>query len=81
MICRICGHTEGIKYYTAKRQALCNYCATGTPQKVSRASFDNYYWEKPHEVPEGVKRDFYDDYITSQCNLKQYKEQTTETII
>jgi len=75
--CQICGDTRRVKYYPSKRQSLCAYCATSVPRKVSRAVFDKKYWNgHPENVPIGIRREFYEDYLRSGDTLPQYMKAT-----
>lgn len=76
MACKICGD-ENAKYYPSKLGSFCPTCAKETPRKVSRECFDLAYWGKEREtVPESTKREFYDDYKSSVCNLERYIAET-----
>jgi hypothetical protein len=86
MYCRICGHTHGLKFYPAKRQTLCKFCAKDTPAKVGRLEFDQAYWTPSIadngdtvacDAPESTRREFYADYLTSNDNLAEYIAHTT----
>ena len=78
MYCRICGTESNTKFYPGKRQTLCQGCAEGTPRKASRESFDRQYWgAKFEEVSNGIRREFYSDYLTSMCTVGEYKDSTT----
>ncbi len=82
MYCRICGDESGVKYYPAKRQSLCPFCAKDTPRKVGRDAFDKAYWAGDDEPPpEGIKREFYSDYLASSYTLAEYIENTTSTTL
>ena len=80
MYCRICGDERGTRYYTTKRQTLCRSCATDTPSKVGRASFERVYWAggDVETVPDPIRRDFYEDYLRSGDTLHAYRDHTTE---
>lgn len=84
MYCRICGDEENVKYYPAKRQTLCTFCAKDTPRKVSRETFDKRYWvsDDPNEAPppESIKLEFYADYLASGDTLDEYIEATTSYV-
>lgn len=81
MYCRICGTENNTKFYPSKRQTLCSCCAEDTPRKAGRESFDRQYWgAKFEDVPNGIRREFYSDYLASNLTLSQYKESTTETV-
>ena len=80
MYCRICGTEEDVAYRRAKRQALCRSCNADTPAKVGRESFDKIYWRgcPDNDPPEGIRREFYADYLTSHCgSVAQYVAETT----
>jgi len=74
MYCRICGDTANVKYYPGKRQALCPHCSKDTPRKVSRENFDRQYWSGDSDAPEGIRREFYADYLASSDTVQQYIE-------
>jgi hypothetical protein len=81
MYCRICGDENGTKYYTTKRQTLCRSCAKDTPAKVGREVFDRIYWDgcTENDPPEGVRREFYSDYLASRhSSVAEYSEATTD---
>jgi len=81
MSCQVCGDPNA-RYYDTNRQSLCRSCAKDTPAKVSRSTFDKRYWisDDPNEEPpnEAIKREFYEDYLRSECTLAQYIERTVE---
>lgn len=69
-----------IEYRPSKRQTLCTVCDEETPRKVGREAFDKRYWgtgKAADEVPEGTKKEFYSDYLTSNSTLEKYVESTT----
>lgn len=84
MYCRICGTEENVAYHAAQRQALCRDCKRDTPPKVSRAAFDLAYWKRedgtvdPSDPPEGIRREFYEDYLASSDTLARYIVATSE---
>ena len=80
MYCKICGDENNVKLRGGNRGVLCDTCAASTPRKAGRASFDAAYWgtgDDARAVPEGIKREFYDDYRASEKTLEQYIEATT----
>lgn len=77
MACRICGAEDAV-IRPAKRNTLCGACNKATPPKVSRAEFDQAYWDgKPETVPSETKREFYADYLASEDTLESYKAATS----
>ena len=80
MYCRVCGEADAT-FKPSKRQSLCDSCGKETPKKATRKSFDAYYWGKNfEEVPLGIRREFYSDYLTSGYTMSQYKEETTNSL-
>ena len=76
MICTICGTSDATRIAT--KGTLCQPCAAATPRKVSRQRFDLVYWGRKYaDVPEGTRRDFYQDYRASSSTLKSYIDATT----
>lgn len=80
MYCRICGD-ETATYRPSKRQTLCDSCSKDTPVKVSRSSFDAQYWHNDTSVLESTKREFYEDYLASECTLPEYIKATTSEVM
>jgi len=73
MYCQVCGDERTAQYRASKRQTLCNSCSADTPRKVGRAAFEARYWGAEVEsVPHQTRRDFYEDYLRSECTLAQY---------
>jgi hypothetical protein len=81
MYCRICGTEEKVAYRPGKLQALCDSCNRETPRKVSRSSFDRVYWKGDPDVGDSIKSEFYSDYLSSECTLSEYIEQTTFAVL
>lgn len=77
MYCRVCGDKRNVQYRLGKRQSLCDSCNADTPVKVSRESFDKAYWKNDPTVSQSTKREFYEDYLASECTLPEYIKQTT----
>jgi hypothetical protein len=81
MYCRVCGDDgETVKYRSGKHQSLCRWCNRDTPRKVTREEFERVYWAGPpgiETVPHSTRRDFWEDYLASECTLAEYVEQTT----
>lgn len=76
--CRICG-AEGAKFYGAKRLTLCKGCAKDTPTKICREDFDRYYWGNEFQnVPDSIRREFYEDYLFSTDDVDSYIIATTK---
>ena len=74
--CNICG-AEGAHYSAFKRQSLCDTCASTTPVKVSFETFRYEMWSRADRTLYGdpgrsIERSFYEDYIASQLDLRQY---------
>jgi len=74
--CNICG-AEGAHYSAFKRQSLCDTCAATTPVKVSFETFRYEMWPIAERALYGdpgrsIERSFYEDYIASQLDLRQY---------
>jgi len=80
MYCRICGTHRTVEYRRRCFMNLCDHCSSETPKKASRYFFDKRYWSNSNDVPESIKKEFYNDYKTSRCTVAQYIEQTTERI-
>lgn len=78
--CRVCGSEDGVKHYPDQRMHLCKSCLEGTPPKISKQEFDAKYWSdvKYGHVGEGMKREFYEDYLTSKHTFEEYVYKTTE---
>ena len=70
--CRICGDESGAEYRPSARQTLCTLCADDTPVKVGRSAFEAAY-----KTPAAIRREFYDDYLTSNYTLAEYIKHTT----
>ena len=82
MYCRICGDENDTRYYSTKRQTLCQSCAKDTPAKVSRETFDREYWSGDDDVNDAIKREFYADYLASgHSSVKSYSAATTSPIL
>lgn len=74
--CNICG-AEGAHYRAMKYQSLCDDCALTTPLKVSFETFRYEMWPRADRALYGepgraIERSFYEDYIASQLDLRQY---------
>ena len=80
MYCRICGDETSVKYYPAKRQSLCAFCAKDTPRKVSFETFVAKMFAGDEDCPNSIKRDFYDDYKASSDTLDEYIRKASEPI-
>ena len=87
--CRICGaegyEENGVKWFPFKHNTLCASCADDTPNKVSREEFDATYWlgedgQIDQTIMHSTKREFYDDYKSSNLTLEQYIARTTSAI-
>jgi hypothetical protein len=69
MACQICG-AETSAYRNRSRMVLCGTCHKTTPAKVTRDEFDSLFWvsDDPTEMPppEGIRREFYEDYQASR---------------
>ena len=77
MACHICD-TERAEYRPECRQVLCVACHENTAPKVGREEFERVYWQgKAEEVPYGIRREFYADYLVSTCDLQGYIVSTT----
>lgn len=80
MYCKVCGSEESnVELYLSKGcQHLCTHCAQETPKKVSKESFCKAFF---NVEPEGIKRsilnEFYSDYVSSTCTLKEYIDACT----
>jgi len=82
MYCRICGSEKDVKFYPAKRQSLCKWCAADTPSKLSRDEFEKRYWgAEVDTVPTFFRREFYSDYLASDCDMEKYIDQTTSSVL
>lgn len=83
VFCRVCSCENNVTFYRTKgSQFLCLDCAIETPRKVSRESFCKAFFDVEESVfaRPGILREFYNDYITSTLNLKQYCEQCSTLI-
>lgn len=74
--CNICG-ADNAHYSAMKRQFLCDDCARSTPVKVSFETFRYTMWPRADRELYGdpvksTERSFYEDYIASQLDLRQY---------
>jgi hypothetical protein len=80
MYCRICGDESSVEYRDRSRMFLCASCHADTPRKATREEFDRVYWGQGPEadsVPEGTKRDFFEDYKASRyCSVETYHDAT-----
>ena len=77
MPCKICGDPI-TRWRPENRQTLCNSCAADTPRKIGRSEFDRKYWGPDfEEVHPETRREFYEDYLTSSQNFRDYQESTT----
>ncbi len=75
--CRVCGSEHQAKFRPGKLQTLCEYCNADTPRKVGRSSFESRFWGADVQtVPAMTRRDFYEDYLRSECTLAQYCERS-----
>jgi hypothetical protein len=78
MYCRVCGSEESVKLRVKiDCKPICKTCYKGMPKKVSKDIFDLVYWQNDKKIPEGVKKEFYSDYLYSLADLETYLEQTT----
>ena len=80
MYCKICGVGENnVQFYLNKGcQHLCTECAQETPKKVSKESFCKAFFNAtPDNVKRSILNEFYEDYVSSTCNLKEYTEACT----
>ena len=78
MPCKICGDPNAT-YQSIKRQVLCSACSRSTPPKMARSLFDRLYWGNEVEsVPQSTRREFYEDYLTSNYNFRDYQQTTTK---
>ena len=80
--CRICGLTDKVvSYYRNKRLTMCDGCAIETPDKLSRNTFDYRYWGKGYQdVPDGIRAEFYSDYVHGVLAFDEYIRTTTEEV-
>ena len=78
MKCSICG--ESAVFRAPQRSILCDACLATTPPKVSREEFVRVYFKGDDTVTWSVLKEFYSDYLASECNLEQYVKETTEVI-
>ena len=76
MYCRVCGDENQVSFHGPSGQYLCKSCAKDTPHKVSRETFYKKYFGD-EDIPESIKREFYEDYQRSTHNLKEYIAKTT----
>ena len=79
MYCKICGTENDVTLYLQKGvQHLCTMCAQDTPKKVSKESFCKAFFNTTIDnVKRSILNEFYDDYRTSSCNLKEYIDACT----
>lgn len=78
MECQICGK-EGSTRRPAKILRLCDDCDRSTPEKLPREVFDALYWAGDAGVKERVRKEFYQDYLTSDLDFGRYLERTMST--
>lgn len=58
---------------------LCEHCAERTPDKLTKVEFDEQYWGVDFDnVPYDVRKEFYQDYMTSFSTFEEYVRDTTE---
>lgn len=79
MYCKICGTEQDVTLYLQKGvQHLCTMCAQDTPRKVCKTNFCKAFFNTtPDNVKRSILNEFYDDYKTSSCNLKEYIDACT----
>lgn len=77
--CGVCGCENGVIYRPSKgKQFLCDYCNWETPRKVDKESFCKAFFNTtPDNIARSMLNEFYDDYRTSTCNLKEYVDSCT----
>jgi len=75
--CNICGDPNAV-YRLGKLQSLCATCNHITPAKIDKVSFDKLYWDEGWEqIPAITRKEFYEDYLTSEMDVADYKATTT----
>ncbi len=72
MYCRICGSERNARYRASKLQFLCKECNKDTPKKISYDDFTEKFWRNDDNVPFSMKREFYQDYLSSCCTYDEY---------
>lgn len=79
--CRVCGIESGTEYRASQRQVMCGPCASETPRKASRVSFERRYWGAGVDsVPRSMRDSFWGDYLGSSLTLSAYIKATTEYV-
>lgn len=79
MQCRVCGSTDNMATYSNQRVSMCSVCVNETPRKMGRTEFDRTYWGIGFEkVSDGIRREFYSDYLVSVLSFGEYLDTTTE---
>lgn len=77
--CRICGASAEYRP-RLMFAALCDDCDRTTPDKLNRTEFERIYWNGLAEtVVLSIRREFYDDYFSSNLTLEEYIRQTLST--
>ena len=57
---------------------LCDACSNDTPPKVCKEQFCKQYWGRNYQdVPYQIRNDFYEDYLLSPYDIKEYIRVTT----
>jgi hypothetical protein len=79
MHCRICGTEKNVRMMPSKgHQAMCPDCSKETPKKASRENFLRaYFGPKWEDVPQGIRGEFFSDYLASTHTVPEYIEATT----
>jgi len=83
MCCSICGtDNTSVRVYISKgRQCMCIDCARETPRKASKENFlKAYFGPKWEDVPRGIRKEFFSDYLASTHNVADYIEATTTQV-
>ena len=83
MICRICGSgpERGTRWIESRMQNLCILCELDAPPRLSRSEFDIAFWGTVHRgVPEDLKRNSYNEYLSSNLDLKTFIVHSMEVI-
>lgn len=76
MICQICGCPDAERK-PDKLLRLCKGCDASTPDKVPQPVFDMLYWAGHSPKPkERIRKEFYEDYLTSDLDFGGYLEAT-----
>lgn len=81
MVCQICGCPDADRK-PDKLLRLCRGCDASTPDKIEQPVFDALFWAGHDPKPkERIRREFYEDYLTSDLDFHGYLVATLATEI